>query len=307
MVELFAAELRTDDTALSAEALQAAVSQARILVPTVTDRIDAAVIEAAGPDLKLIANYGAGVDHIDVEAARARGIMVANTPAPVTEDTADMTLALMLAVTRRMGEGARLMQSGEWEGWTPTAMLGGRLGGKLLGILGMGRIGRAVARRAAAFGMRIAYHQRHRLRAETEAELGAVWYESLDQMVAATDVLSLHCPRTPGTFHLVNARRIKLLKPSAVIVNTSRADVVDENALTRALRAGEIAGAGLDVHEQGHGINPRLRALPNVVLLPHMGSATHEARHEMGEAVCLNIQTFLNGHRPPYLLLPDML
>ncbi|MGR3466448.1 MAG: 2-hydroxyacid dehydrogenase [Shimia sp.] len=307
MRDLFDAELRTDDAPWDAADLADAVARAEVLVPTVTDRIDAALIDGAGPGLRLIANYGAGVDHIDLGAARARGIMVANTPAPVTEDTADMTLALILAVTRRVPEGLALMQSGDWAGWAPTAMLGGRLGGRMLGILGMGRIGRAVARRATAFGMRIAYHQRHRLRPETEAELGAVWYESLDQMVAQADVLSLHCPRTPGTYHLLNARRIALMKPTGVVVNTSRADVVDENALTRALRSGAIAGAGLDVHEQGHGINPRLRALPNVVLLPHMGSATHEARHEMGEAVCLNIQTFRDGHRPPYLVLPDVI
>jgi glyoxylate reductase len=247
------------------------------------------------------------VDHIDVTTARQRGILVSNTPGVVTEDTADMTLALILAVTRRIPEGLHLMQSGEWNGWAPTALMGGRIGGRRLGILGMGRIGQAVARRARAFGMQIHYHNRKRLRPEVEEALEATYWDSLDQMVARMDVLSINCPHTPSTFHLMNARRLKLMKPSAVIVNTSRGEVIDENALTRMLRAHEIAGAGLDVYERGAEVNPRLRELPNVVLLPHMGSATVEGRIEMGEKVIINIKTFADGHRPPDLVVPGML
>ena len=261
----------------------------------------------AGGSLKLIANYGAGFDHIDVETARSRGIMVSNTPGVLTEDTADLTMALILAVPRRLKEGVGLMQEGHWSGWSPTAMLGHRLGGKALGILGMGRIGQAVARRARAFGMDVHYHNRRKLRPETEAELSATYWESLDQMLQRVDVLSINCPHTPATFHLVNARRLKLLKPDAYIVNTSRGEVVDGNALTRMLRAGELAGAGLDVYEDGSATNPRLRDLANVVLLPHMGSATIEGRIEMGEKVIINIKTFADGHRPPDQVVPAMM
>jgi len=304
MSELFDVELREDDIPMTREELMRAMQQAEVLVPTLTDRIDSSMLAAAGDRLKLIANYGAGVDHIDVETARQRGVIVCNTPGVVTDDTADMTMALILGVTRRIPEGLSLMQSGEWEGWSPTAMLGGRLTGRRLGILGMGRIGQAVARRAAAFGMQIHYHNRKRLHPEIETAHQATWWASLDQMVARIDILSVNCPHTPSTFHLINARRLKLMKPGTVIVNTSRGEVVDENALTRMLRAGEIAGAGLDVFERGHRINPRLRSLPNVVLLPHMGSATLEGRVEMGEKVIINIKTFDDGHRPPDQVVP---
>jgi glyoxylate reductase len=307
MKELFDVELRDPDTPMSREELAAAVRRADVLVPTITDQIDAALLAQAGEKLKLIANYGAGVDHIDVSTARQRGILVSNTPGVVTEDTADMTMALILGVTRRIPEGIATMQRDGWSGWSPMAMLGGRIGGKRLGILGMGRIGQAVARRARAFGMQIHYHNRRRLRPEVEAELEATWWESLDQMIARMDVVSVNCPHTPSTYHLMNARRLKLMKPSAVIVNTSRGEVVDENALTRMLRAGEIAGAGLDVYERGAEINPRLRELPNAVLLPHMGSATIEGRIEMGEKVIINIKTFADGHRPPDQVVPGML
>jgi glyoxylate reductase len=307
MKELFDVELSADDRPLSREELAAAMRRADVLVPTITDHVDATLLAQAGDRLKLIANYGAGVDNIDVSTARQRGILVSNTPGVLTEDTADMAIALMLAVIRRIPEGLAVMQSGEWRGWAPTAFLGGRVGGRRLGILGMGRIGSAVARRARAFGMQIHYHNRKRLRPEVEAELEATWWESLDQMVSRVDVLSINCPHTPSTFHLMNARRLKLMKPTAVIVNTSRGEVVDENALTRMLRAGEIAGAGLDVYEHGTDVNPRLRALPNVVLLPHMGSATLEGRVEMGEKVIINIKTFADGHRPPDLVVPGML
>lgn len=305
--ELFDVELRDPDTKMSREELAAAMARTDVLVPCVTDQIDAGLLAQAGERLKLIANYGAGVDHIDVETARRRGILVSNTPGVVTEDTADMTIALMLAVTRRIPEGLALMQAGNWGGWAPMANLGGRIGGRRLGILGMGRIGQAVARRARVFGMQIHYHNRRRLRPEVEAELEATWWESLDQMIARMDIISVNCPHTPSTFHLLNARRLKLLKPTAVIVNTSRGEVIDENALTRGLRAGEIAGAGLDVFEHGHEVNPRLRELPNVVLLPHMGSATVEGRIEMGEKVIINIKTFADGHRPPDQVVPGML
>ncbi|KAJ32116.1 2-hydroxyacid dehydrogenase [Sulfitobacter pontiacus 3SOLIMAR09] len=307
LTELFHVTLRADDTPMTRSELGEAMKTADILVPTVTDEIDAALIGQAGDRLKLIANYGAGVDHIDVMTARQRGILVSNTPGVLTEDTADMTMALILAVTRRMSEGMAQMQKGDWQGWAPTALLGGRVSGRRLGILGMGRIGQAVARRAAAFGMQIHYHNRRRLRPEIEESLGATYWESLDQMVARMDVMSINCPHTPSTFHLMNARRLKLMKPDAVIVNTSRGEVIDENALTRMLRAGELQGAGLDVYEHGTDINPRLRELTNVVLLPHMGSATLEGRVEMGEKVIINIKTFEDGHRPPDQVVPSML
>ncbi|MDO5528542.1 MAG: D-glycerate dehydrogenase [Paracoccus sp. (in: a-proteobacteria)] len=307
MKELFDVSLRDQDTRLDREALVEAMKSSDVLVPTLTDRIDASMLAQAGERLKLIANYGAGVDHIDVHSARQRGVLVSNTPGVVTEDTADMTLALLLAVTRRIPEGLAEMQAGRWGGWAPTSHLGGRLGGRRLGIIGMGRIGQAVARRANVFGMQVHYHNRTRLRPEIEDELSANYWESLDQMLARMDIISINTPHTPATFHLLNARRLKLLKPSAVVVNTSRGEVIDENALTRMLRAGEIAGAGLDVFEHGHEINPRLRELPNVVLLPHMGSATVEGRAEMGEKVIINIKTFADGHRPPDLVVPSML
>ncbi|KGJ02106.1 2-hydroxyacid dehydrogenase [Paracoccus sphaerophysae] len=307
IAELFDVSLRDVDVRMTREELAAAMRDTDVLVPTVTDQIDANLLAQAGDRLRLIANYGAGVDHIDVESARRRGVLVSNTPGAATEDTADMAIALMLAVTRRIPEGLAEMQAGRWEGWAPTAHLGGRIGGRRLGILGMGRIGQAIARRANVFGMQVHYHNRRRLRPEIEEDLKATWWESLDQMLARVDILSINAPHTPSTFHLLNARRLKLMKPSAVIVNTSRGEVIDENALTRMLRAGELAGAGLDVFEHGHEINPRLRDCPNVVMLPHMGSATVEGRAEMGEKVIINIKTFADGHRPPDLVLPGML
>jgi glyoxylate reductase len=307
MTELFNLRLRDDDRPMTRAELVAAMQEADVLVPTVTDEIDAGLIGQAGPKLRLIASYGAGVDHIDVETARRRGILVSNTPGVLTDDTADMTLALMLAVTRRLPEGMAMMQSGQWQGWSPTALLGGRLAGRRLGILGMGRIGQAVALRARAFGLQVHYHNRRRLRPEIEAAVEATYWESLDQMVSRMDILSVNCPHTPSTFHLMNARRLALMKKEAVIVNTSRGEVIDENALSRMLRAGDLAGAGLDVYEHGTGVNPDLLGLPNVVLLPHMGSATTAGRLEMGEKVILNIKTFADGHRPPDQVVPAML
>ena len=307
MRELFDVTLNETDEPMSPEALGRAMAEADVLVPTITDRIDQRLLAQAGPSLRLIANYGAGFDHIDVATALQRGIMVSNTPGVLAEDTADMAMALILSVPRRLPEGAVMMQRGDWEGWSPTALMGHRIAGKNLGILGLGRIGRAIARRAKTFGLQIHYHNRRRLHPDIEAELGATWWESLDQMLARIDILSINVPHTPSTFHLMNARRLKLMKPSSYIVNTARGEVIDENALTRMLRAGELGGAGLDVYEKGHESNPRLRDLPNVLLLPHMGSSTIEGRLEMGEKVIINFKTFADGHRPPDQVVPAML
>jgi glyoxylate reductase len=307
MRELFDVELNETDRPMTRDALADAMRRVDVLVPTITDRIDAGLLAQAGPDLRLIANYGAGFDHIDVATAIQRGITVSNTPGVLTEDTADMAMALILAVPRRLPEGAAILQSGQWTGWSPTALMGHRIAGKKLGILGLGRIGRAVARRARTFGLEIHYHNRRPVHPDIEAELGAQYWESLDQMLARVDILSVNVPHTPSTFHLMNARRLKLMKPTAYIVNTARGEVIDENAMTRMLRAGELAGAGLDVYEHGADVNPRLRDLPNVMLLPHMGSATLEGRLEMGEKVLINIKTFADGHRPPDRVVPAML
>ena len=307
MMELFDTRLNASDTPWTKAELIEAVKTAEVLVPTVTDRVTSSVLAHASPTLRLIANYGTGIDHIDVEAAYARGITVTNTPGVLTEDTADMTMALILAVARRLVEGERLARSGDWGGWSPTSMLGHRITGKRLGILGMGRIGSAVARRARGFGLAIHYHNRRRAPVELETELEATHWESLDQMLARMDVISVNCPHTPATFHLLSARRLKLVRPDAIIVNTSRGEVIDEAALTRMLRNKEIAGAGLDVFEHEPAINPKLRELDNVVLLPHMGSATIEGRIDMGEKVVINIKTFVDGHRPPDRVLPSML
>jgi len=307
MMELFDTRLNETDRPMSKAKLIEAVKTAEILVPTLTDGIDASVLAHAGPGLKLIANYGTGVDHIDIEAAYARGITVTNTPGVLTDDTADMTMALILGVSRRLAEGERLARSGEWDGWSPTGMLGHRITGKRLGILGMGRIGTAVARRSRGFGLSIHYHNRRRVHESVENELEATYWESLDQMLARMDIISVNCPHTPATFHLLSARRLKLLRPEALIVNTSRGEVIDEAALTRMLRAKDIAGAGLDVFEHEPAINPKLRELDNVVLLPHMSSATIEGRLDMGEKVVINIKTFADGHRPPDRILPSQL
>ena len=307
LAELFDVRLRDSDTPLSKADLIKQMQDVDVIVPAISDVIDAPMLAQAGPKLKLIANFGAGFDNIDVATALQRGILVSNTPGVVTEDTADMTMALMLAVTRRIPEGLSVMQSGHWDGWAPTAFMGSRLTGKRLGILGMGRIGRAVAVRAKAFGLEIHYQNRQRLRSELEDQYQATSWDSRDQMVARMDILSINCPHTPSTFHLMNARRLKLMKPDAVLVNTSRGEVVDENALTRMLQNKELAGAGLDVYERGREINPKLLTLDNIVLLPHMGSATHEGRIEMGEKVIINIKTFADGHRPPDQVVPSML
>ena len=306
MMELFDTRLNATDRPFSRAQLVEAVQSCDVLVPTVTDKIDAAILAQAGERLRLIANYGTGVDNIDVDAAYKRGITVTNTPGVLTEDTADMTMALILAVARRLVEGERLARSGEWQGWAPTAMLGHRIWGKRLGIVGMGRIGTAVARRARGFGLSIHYHNRRRVHESLEAELEATYWESLDQMLARVDIVSVNCPHTPATYHLLSARRLKLFQKHAIIVNTSRGEVIDEAALTRMLRDKEIAGAGLDVFEHEPAINPKLRQLDNVVLLPHMGSSTIEGRLDMGEKVIINIKTFVDGHRPPDRVLPSL-
>ncbi|CAO3350853.1 D-glycerate dehydrogenase [Azospirillum melinis] len=307
MMELFDTRLNPDDVPLTPAQMQDAMNIAEVLVPTVTDRIDRALIEAAGPQLRLIASFGTGVDHIDLKAARERGIVVTNTPGVLTEDTADMTMALLLATARRVAEGERLVRSGQWTGWGPTTMLGHRISGKRLGILGMGRIGSALAKRARAFGMSIHYHNRRRVHPELEQELEATYWSSLDQMLARMDIVSINCPHTPATYHLLSERRLKLLRPHCYIVNTSRGEVIDEVALTRMLSKGEIAGAGLDVFEHEPAVNPKLLRLDNVVLLPHMGSATIEGRIDMGEKVVINIKTFSDGHAPPDRVLEALL
>jgi glyoxylate reductase len=306
MMELFQTRLNVDDKPMSATQLADAVKTAEVLVPTVTDRIDGKILAQAGPQLRLIASFGTGVDHIDLDSARQRGITVTNTPGVLTEDTADMTMALILATARRLAEGERMVRADKWGGWAPTAMLGRRIWGKRLGIIGMGRIGQALARRARGFGLAIHYHNRRRLHPEIERELEATYWESLDQMLARMDIISVNCPHTPATYHLLSARRLKLLQPSAIVVNTARGEVVDENALTRMLRSRELAGAGLDVFEHEPAINPKLRELDNVVLLPHMGSATIEGRIDMGEKVIINIKTFADGHKPPDRVLAAM-
>ena len=305
MMELFDVRLNIGDEPMSREQLAEAVKTSIVLVPTVTDTIDAGLIAEAGKKLKLIANYGTGIDHIDLAATRDRKITVTNTPDVLTEDTADMTMALILAVPRRLVEGERTMRSGEWSGWSPTWMLGHRIFGKRLGIIGMGRIGQAVARRARGFGLSIHYHNRNPVHEEIETELEATYWESLDQMLARMDFISVNCPHTPATYHLLSARRLALLQPHAVIINTSRGEVIDENALTKVLQAGDIAGAGLDVFEHEPAVNPKLLALDNVVLLPHMSSATFEGRVDMGDRVILNIQSFVDGHAPPDRVIGD--
>jgi glyoxylate reductase len=299
MAALFDVEFNVTDTPFDRPRLIGAMQNCDVLVPTITDEIDAELIAAAGDRLQLIANFGNGVDHIDLHAARAHNILVTNTPGVLTEDTADMTMALILSVPRRLAEGEKLVRSGAWAGWSPSAMLGHRITGKQLGIVGMGRIGQAVARRAKAFGLRIAYHNRHRLPEAVEAETQAVWYRDLDPLLAESDILSLHCPHTEQTEGMIDARRFALMKPTAYFINTARADITNENALIGALEHGRIAGAGLDVYSHEPSVDPRLLALANVVLLPHMGSATFEGRDDTGQRVITNIRLWVGGDRPP--------
>ncbi len=309
MGELFEARFNRTDIPMTEEELAAALAEADVLVPTVTDKLDAALLAKAGPKLKLIAQFGTGVDNIDVEAAVKRKITVTNTPSVLTEDTADMTMALILAVPRRLNEGARLLRNnrGQWPGWSPTWMLGHRIGGKKLGILGMGRIGQAVARRARAFGLEVHYHNRKPVNAVIEKELQATYWDSFDRMLREIDILSINCPHTPATFHLLNERRIAIMKPDSYVVNTARGEVVDQEALITALEEDRLGGAGLDVFEREPAIDPRLLKLENVVLLPHMSSATVEGRSEMGERVLINIRVWMDGEKPPDRVIPAIL
>ncbi|NBB14001.1 D-glycerate dehydrogenase [Caulobacter sp. SLTY] len=307
MRELFDTELNVDDKPMGGEQLLDALGRADVLVPTITDRLDSRLLSRAGERMKLIANFGAGVDNIDVATANQRGIIVTNTPGVLTEDTADLNMGLIMAASRRVVEGANVVQSGDFHGWSPTWMLGRRIWGKRLGIIGMGRIGQALARRAKAFGLSIHYHNRKPVSPRIAEELEATYWESLDQMLARMDVISVNCPHTPATYHLLSARRLKLLQSHAIVVNTARGEVIDEGALANMLARGDIAGAGLDVYEHEPAINPKLLKLPNVVLLPHMGSATVEGRIDMGEKVIVNIKTFMDGHRPPDRVIPSML
>ncbi|MCW6507374.1 2-hydroxyacid dehydrogenase [Lichenifustis flavocetrariae] len=309
MRELFDVRFNDTDAPMSPPALREAMQDIDVMVPTVTDRLPAALIAEAGPRLKLIAQFGTGIDNIDVGAALDRGITVTNTPGVLTDDTADMTMGLILSVARRIVEGASLVPAGTWSGWSPTFMLGHRITGKRLGIVGMGRIGQALAQRARAFGLSIHYHNRNRVPAAVEAKLEATYWDSLDQMLARMDIVSINCPHTPATYHLLSARRLKLLRPDAIVINTARGEVIDEAALTRMLEAGELAGAGLDVFEQEPAVSPKLVRLAKagrVTLLPHMGSATIEGRIEMGERVIVNIRSFVDGHRPPDRILRSM-
>jgi len=297
--ELFDVELNVEDRPMSRDELIAAMQGSDVLVPTVTDRIDGEMIAAAGDRLGLIANFGAGIEHIDLAAARTRKIIVTNTPGVFTDDTADLTLMLILSVPRRLGEGSRLVRDGKWTGWAPTAMLGRCVGGKRLGIVGMGRIGQAVAHRARAFGMEVVYHNRHRLPSSIETMFGARYEADLDRLFAESDIVSLHCPASPATRQLVNAERLAAMKPAAYLINTARGDLIDEEALIEALQSGHLAGAGLDVFAREPAVDPRLIALPNVITLPHLGSATIEGRAHAGEKVIANIRFWIDGHRPP--------
>jgi glyoxylate reductase len=307
MMELFDARLNLDDVPLSHEEMIMAVQSAEILVPTVTDNIDAEVIHSAGDQLKMIASFGAGVDHVDLAAAAEKNIIITNTPDVLTEDTADLTMALVLMTPRRMGEGERLVRAKEWTGWTPTFMMGHRINGKRLGIIGMGRIGTAVAERARGFGLAVHYHNRHRVNEELESKLEVTYWESLDQMLAHMDIVIVTCPSTPATYHLLSERRLKLMQPHSYIVNTSRGNIIDETALVALLEQGAIAGAGLDVFENEPTIHPKLYGMENVVILPHLGSSTIEGRVAMGERVIVNAKTFIDGHKPPNRVLETLL
>ena len=307
MRELFDAELNLKDRPMDRAALEAAVQKADVLIPTITDEIDADLINGAGEQLMMIANFGAGVDHIDIDAAVARGIIVTNTPGVLTEDTADLAMSLILAVSRRIVEGAQVVAEGKFEGWTPTWMCGRKLWGKRLGIVGMGRIGQALARRAKAFGMQVHYHNRKPVSPRIEEELGATWWDDLDEMISRMDVISLNCPATKDTHHLLNAERLARLQPHAILINTARGELIDEAALSEAVARRAIYGVGLDVFENEPAIHPGLLGHPNVVLLPHLGSATLEARQDMGDRVILNVMTYHNGHRPPDRVIPAML
>ena len=299
MAELYDASLNPSDEPFTREQLAQAMQDCDVLVPTVTDRIDAELIAGAGDRLGLIANFGAGTDHIDLKAARDRGIMVTNTPGVFTDDTADIAMLGIIGVPRRIREGVELVRSGKWTGWAPSGMLGRKIGGKVLGIVGMGRIGQAVAHRARAFGLEIAYHNRKPLPEAVERMLAARYVENLDDLLAEADIVSLHCPATKDTVGMLDERRIGLMKKGACLINTARGELVDQEALIAALENGHLAGAGLDVYPQEPKVDPRLIRSPNVMTLPHIGSATAEGREASGEKVIANIRFWADGHRPP--------
>jgi len=307
MMELFDTRLNLDDVPLTHDELIMAVQSAEILVPTVTDSVDSEIINSAGNQLRMIANFGAGVDHIDLHAAASKGIVITNTPDVLTEDTADLTMALILMTPRRMGEGERIVRTNKWTGWTPTYLMGHRINGKRLGIIGMGRIGTAVAARARGVGLAVHYHNRNRASEDLEKRLEVTYWESLDQMLAHMDIIAVTCPSTPATYHLLSARRLQLLQPTSYIINTSRGNIIDEDALVRLLEAGAIAGAGLDVFENEPIINPKFFGMQNVVLLPHIGSSTIEGRIAMGERVIVNVKSFVDGHKAPNRVLETLL
>jgi len=304
MADLFDTVLRSDDTPMTQEELAAAIADCDVFVPTVTDKIDAAILSNASDRLRLIANFGAGTNHIDVSTAHAKGIPVTNTPGVLTEDTADLAMALILAVSRRLVEGDRRLRAGEFTGWGPTHMLGHRVRGSKLGILGMGRIGQALARRATAFGLDVHYHNRRRIPKSIEDTLGATWHEDLDAMLGEVKFLSIHCPATPKTYHMIDAARLSKMRPDSYIVNTARGEIIDEGALAAAVKKGVISGAGLDVYEGEPKVHSDLLGLPNVILAPHIGSATHESRREMGELVLINIRAMMDHHAAPNRVLP---
>lgn len=306
MVELFDVKLNLKDKAFTKDDLIAAVKEADVFVSTVTDNITAEIINQAGPQFKMIANFGMGVDHIDMKAAHAKGIVVTNTPNVLTEETADLTMALILAVPRRIFQGEKVLRAGKWDGWRPMTFLGHSIGGKRLGIIGMGRIGRAVAKRAKAFGMSVHYHNRSRLHESIESELEATYWANLDEMLGRMDVISVNCPLTDETHHMLSRDRLKLLQRHAYIINTARGEVIDEDALADLIADDTISGAGLDVFEHEPEVNAKLLKLDNVVLIPHMGSATFEARQATGEKVLINVKTFADGHRPPDRIIEDL-
>ena len=307
MRELFNVNLSQAEYPISRQELLSSIKEADILVPTIGDKIDASILSAASSNLKLIANYGAGYDHIDIKTALQRGIIVTNTPSVLTTDTADMTMALVLAIPRKLREGHEEMQSGSWKGWSPSAMIGMRITGKKLGILGMGRIGQAIAKRAKAFDLDINYHNRRRLHQNIEEGLSATYWENLEEMLSTIDILVVSASLNPSSLYLLDAKCLGRMKQSAYLVNISRGEIIDQKALVRQLKEGRLGGAGLDVYDSEEIIGSDFKSLKNVFLLPHMGSSTLEGRIEMGEKVIINIKTFIDGHRPPDQIVPSML
>ena len=308
MMELFDTRLNLDDAPLSREQLSQAMSEAKVLVPTITDTIDSDLIMGAGSQLELIANFGNGTDNIDVSSAVSRNIAVTNTPKVLTSDTADMVMAMILAIPRRLVEGTKVLSgSGVWNGWTPNGMLGESLGEKRLGIIGMGRIGSAVAHRARSFGMSVHYHNRSAVHPDLESSLEATYWSDLGQMLSRMDIVTVHCPYNTSSHHLLSRDMLSQMRVGSYVINSSRSEILDESALIDLLESGHLGGAALDVFEHDPVISPRLLSLASrdrVIMLPHMASATVEGRMEMGDKVIVNIKAYLDGHRPPDRVLP---